>query len=79
MTKFQVFLISGTGWSFSSKNGTFKGQTLVQWKGGGGCSNFGPSVTGHAWRFSKAVFDNNVSNRKRYTYLKGSLKTSSKS
>ena len=29
--------------------------------------NFGPSVTGHAWRFLKNVFDDNVNNRKRCT------------
>ena len=41
--------------------------------------NFGPSVTGLAWRFSEFFFDNNVCNRKRSTYLKGFFKTSSKS
>ena len=39
---------------------------------GGGVEhrNIGPSVTGHACRFSKFFFDNNVCNRKRCTYLK---------
>ena len=38
--------------------------------------NFGPSITGLAWRFSEIFFDNNVCNRKRSTYLKGYLSKS---
>ena len=49
LIKFQVFLISRTGWT---KDGIYKGQTLVQWGGELYC-NFGPSVTGLAWRFSE--------------------------
>ena len=41
--------------------------------------NFGPSVTGLAWRFLEFFCDNNVCNRKRFTYLKGFFKTLSKS
>ena len=49
-----------------------KDQTLVQWKcmcvcvgrGGGNTANFGTVVTGHAWRFFKISFDNDVSNSK---------------
>ena len=65
-----MFLIGRTGWT---KNGIYKGQTLVQWGGG-----VEPSVTGLAWGFSEIFVDDNVYNRKRSTYLKRFFKTSSK-
>ena len=71
-----MFLISRTGWT---KNGIYKGQTLVQWGRGGCCTaTLDPLLQvlhGHFLKF----FDNNVCNRKRCTYLKGLFKTSSKS
>ena len=44
LTKYQVFLISGTG---RRKNGIYKDQILVQLR------VVEPSVTGLAWRFSE--------------------------
>ena len=71
-----MFLISRTGWT---KNGIYKGQTLVQWGEGYLHRNFRHSDTGHACRLSKNCFDNNASDRKRCIYLTGCFKTSSKS
>ena len=67
--------MSRTGWT---KNGIYKGKTLVQWGGG-----VAPELWTLCYRSCMAIFgiffDNNVCNRKRSTYLKRFFKTLSKS
>ena len=46
--------------------------------GGGGTATFGPLLKSYMVIFETKIVDN-VSNRKRCTYLKGSFKPSSKS
>ena len=65
-----MFLISRTGWT---KNGIYKGQTLVQW--GGCCTATLDPLLQVLYCDFRIFFDNNVCNRKRCTYLKGFFKT----
>ena len=58
------------------KNGICKGQTLVQW--GVVARQLWTLWCRSCMTIFKIVFDNNVRNRKRCTYLKGCFKTSSK-